>query len=218
MIEEILPPAVAAVETFEDLTDVTLFPAEEAVLTQAVDRRRLEFATGRACARAALAQLGLPPVAIVPGPKRAPQWPPGVTGSITHCHGYRAAAVARVEDVVSLGLDAEPDGPLPDGVGDVITLEEERGELARLAAEHPGVHWDRLLFCAKEAVYKAWFPLTGRWLDFKEASITFDPATTSFSARLLVPGPLLGDRELSTFPGRWLARRNLLITAIALLP
>jgi 4'-phosphopantetheinyl transferase EntD len=77
------------------------------------------------------------------------------------------------------------------------------------------VPWDRLLFCAKEAVYKAWFPLAGRWLGFEEAAITFAPDAGTFSARLLVPGPAVGGGPLDGFSGRWLARGGLLLAAIA---
>ena len=48
------------------------------------------------------------------------------------------------------------------------------------------VHWDRVLFSAKESIYKAWFPLTGRWLGFEEASLSIDPAAGTFAARLHV--------------------------------
>jgi 4'-phosphopantetheinyl transferase EntD len=206
---------VAAVEAFEDPPGATLFPEEEAAMARAVPRRRGEFAAGRACARAALAQLGLPAAPILPGPRGAPQWPPGVVGTITHCDGYRASAVAHARDVLTLGLDAEPDGPLPGGVLDAVSLAEERDRLPGLAAAAPHVPWDRLLFCAKEAVYKAWFPLAGRWLGFEEAAITFAPDAGTFTARLLVPGPAVGGRPLDGFSGRWLARGGLLLAAIA---
>ena len=215
MIDEILPPAVAAAEEFGDLPDAVLFPAEQAVIGRAADRRRREFTTGRACARAALARLGQPPVAILPGERGSPGWPPGIVGSITHCAGYRAAAVARATEVLAIGLDAEPDQPLPDGVLNVISLAAERASLVGLARSAPGPHWDRLLFCAKESVYKAWFPLTGRWLGFEQARITLDPAAGTFTARLLVPGPEVDGRELTAFDGRWLARGGLILTAIS---
>jgi 4'-phosphopantetheinyl transferase EntD len=215
VIEEILLPAVAAVEEFGDRADAVLFPEEEAVIGRAVEKRRREFATARACARAALARLGQPPVAILPGERGSPGWPPGIVGSITHCAGYRAAAVARATEVLAIGLDAEPDQPLPDGVLDAISLAAERASLADLARSAPGPNWDRMLFCAKESVYKAWFPLTGRWLGFEQARITLDPAAGTFTARLLVPGPEVDGRELSAFDGRWLARDGLILTAIS---
>jgi enterobactin synthetase component D / holo-[acyl-carrier protein] synthase len=214
MIEEILPPEVASAEAFADASSAVLFPEEEAAIARAVAKRRGEFTTGRACARAALAKLGLPPAPIPPGPRRAPQWPPGVAGSITHCAGYRAAAVGLVRDVASVGVDAEPNDALPDGVLDHISLAQERDRLPRLAAAAPGVCFDRLLFCAKESVYKAWFPLTGRWLGFEQAEITVEPEAGRFAAELLEPGPVVGGRALTGFTGRWLVRDGLLLTAI----
>jgi 4'-phosphopantetheinyl transferase EntD len=218
MLADMLPPEVAAVEAFGDMLDIVLFPEEEAVLVRAVDKRRREFTTARACARAALATLGLPPAPIVPGLRGAPQWPPGVVGSMTHCAGYRAAAVARDQDVLTLGLDAEPDDRLPEGVLDVIATADERAGLCALASAAPQPCWDRLLFSAKESVYKAWFPLTRRWLGFEEAAITINPSDGTFTARLLVPGPVLDGRQLTGFTGRWLARHGLVLTAITVLP
>jgi 4'-phosphopantetheinyl transferase EntD len=78
---------------------------------------------------------------------------------------------------VTIGLDAEPHDELPDGVLDAVSLAPERERVAELTAAVPGVCWDRLLFCVKESVYKAWFPLTGRWLGFEEACVDFDPAS-----------------------------------------
>ncbi|MDI6105192.1 4'-phosphopantetheinyl transferase superfamily protein [Actinoplanes sp. NEAU-A12] len=190
------------------MPDEPLFEAEEAALRHAGAQRRREFATVRGCARTALGRLGIAPVPIVPGIRGAPGWPAGVVGSMTHCGGYRAAAVARATDLVTLGIDAEPHRPLPDAVRARITVAKERIWLARAAAEQPRIQWDRLLFSAKEAVYKAWFPLTGRWLGFHEAALSIDPAGT-FHAELLVAGPV---RE---FAGRWLVHGDLVYTAIA---
>jgi 4'-phosphopantetheinyl transferase EntD len=214
VISGILPPEVTAVEAFGDLPGGTLFPAEEAAIARAVLKRRREFSTGRACARAALVKLGLPPAPILRGPEGAPQWPDGVVGSITHCAGYRAAAVARAEDILTVGVDAEPDQPLPDGVLDRISVAEERAWLRGAGTPAGGPNWDRVLFSAKESVYKAWFPLTGRWLGFEEAVITLDPAAGAFAARLLVPGPLAGGQPLTGFSGRWAAGQGLVLTAI----
>jgi 4'-phosphopantetheinyl transferase EntD len=217
MLEEILPPVVATDEAFGDVLDIVLFPAEEAALGRAVDKRRREFTTARACARAGLARLGLPPAPIVPGWRGAPQWPSGIVGSMTHCAGYRASAVAHVQDVLTIGLDAEPNDRLPEGVLDAIGTADERAELCALGSVASEPCWDRLLFSAKESVYKAWFPLTQRWLGFEEAAIAIDPAEGTFTARLLVPGPVLDGRQITGFTGRWLVRKGLILTAIAIL-
>jgi len=216
VIERLLPAGVAAVEAHDDPPDEVLFPAEQAAVERAVAGRRAEFSTVRICARAALGQLGLPATPIVPGRRGAPCWPAGVVGSMTHCAGYRAAAVAFGRDVASLGIDAEPNAALPPGVLSLVARPEERAWLAEQAVAWPGVHWDRLLFSAKEAVYKAWFPLTGRWLDFHEASVAIDPFGRSFTAGLLVPGPVVAGRALTEFAGRFLVADGLVLTAIAL--
>jgi 4'-phosphopantetheinyl transferase EntD len=215
VIERILPPPVAAAEWFGDDPDASLFPEEQAAVANAVESRRREFATGRACARAALARLGQSAVAVPRGPGGAPQWPEGTVGSITHCAGYRAAAVTAAKDVLSLGVDAEPDEPLPDdGMLDLIARPAERARLGNLAAGTPGVNWDRLLFSAKESVYKTWFPLARRWLGFESADVVIDASAGTFTARLLVTGPLVNGSPLTLLHGRWLSCRGLLVTSI----
>jgi len=218
MLENILPGAVACTETFEDPPDVWLFPEEEAVVTSAVAKRRREFSTGRACARIALARLGVAPAPVLPGEQGAPQWPAGIVGSITHCAGYRAAAVAPARDVLTIGVDAEPDDVLPDGVLALIALPGEQARLLELAGTAPGVSWDRLLFSAKESTYKAWFPLTRRWLGFEDADITINSSDGTFRSHLLATAPAaVGGFPLVGFAGRWMARDGLILTAVTVL-
>ncbi|MDH6626301.1 4'-phosphopantetheinyl transferase EntD [Streptomyces sp. LBL] len=221
MIEELLPASVVTVEAYghEEPANTVLYPEEEAVVARAVHKRRREFAVVRSCARRAMEKLGVSPQPVLPGERGAPQWPAGLTGSMTHCDGFCAAALVRVTDLASLGIDAEPDGPLPEGVLDAVSLPAERERLLRLADDHPAPHWDRLLFSAKESVYKAWFPLTRQWLDFSEADIEIrvdagERLQGSFRAELLVPGPLVGARRLGHFDGRWTIGRGLVATSV----
>jgi 4'-phosphopantetheinyl transferase EntD len=232
MIERILPSRVVAEEAREDFLDVALFPEERAVLGQAVDKRRLEFTTARACARQALRDLGLPSLPIPAGARGEPLWPAGVVGSITHCHGYRACAAAHAKDFIAIGIDAEPHLALPDGVLDEIAGAEELRGLRALARAIPRVHWDRLLFSAKESVYKAWFPLTGKSLGFDDALLDIDPRLGTFLARLPAcgpmsedgapvredgaPGPVLDYGQFRMLSGRWLVCNGLVLTAIVL--
>ncbi|WP_132115471.1 4'-phosphopantetheinyl transferase family protein [Actinocrispum wychmicini] len=215
MIEKLMPAGVASRDTTEDVPESTMFPEEAERVAKAVTKRRREFATVRDCARQALAELGVAPVALLNGERGAPQWPAGVVGSMTHCAGYRAAVVALTSVIHTVGIDAEPHGPLPEGVQGMIARDEEKVMLSALAGVDPGIHWDRMLFCAKEAVYKAWYPLTHKWLGFEEASITLDPAGT-FHARLLVPGPMVAGTQVDAFDGRWIVGDGLVITAIAI--
>jgi 4'-phosphopantetheinyl transferase EntD len=214
VLERILPEVAAVVSTRGD-REVELFPAERDALGQAVEKRRREFVTARACARDALGRLGVAPQPLPNGPRGEPVWPHGVVGSITHCTGYRACAVASSRDLVTIGVDAELAEPLPAGLLGDIALPEERGLLQRLALADPSVSWDRLLFSIKESIYKAWFPLARSWLGFEDASVSIDRERGTFSAHLLVPGPTLQGRHLDGFSGSWLAADGLVLSAIA---
>ncbi|MBT2230371.1 4'-phosphopantetheinyl transferase [Nonomuraea sp. NEAU-A123] len=213
MIEQILPATVKAYDTFDDPPGTVLFPEEEQLIKRAVEKRRREFTTARLCARKAMEGLGVAPVPVLSGLRGEPLWPLGVIGSITHCAGYRAAALAQ--GAGTIGIDGEPNEPLADGVVEAISLPQEREMLRRLAAGHPAVCWDRLLFSAKESVYKAWFPLAKRWLDFQDARISVDPVRHTFTAHLLILGPRWQGRRLGGFTGRWMTGNGLIVTAIA---
>ncbi|GAA3487794.1 MULTISPECIES: 4'-phosphopantetheinyl transferase family protein [Streptomyces] len=216
MIERVLPGSAVGVETFGDLTDALLHPLEALVVRQATGARRREFATGRWCARQALIGLHVPEGPLLPGRHHAPCWPSGVVGSITHCAGYRAAAVARSSEVRMLGVDAEPHAPLPEGVLESIALPEEQAMVDELGVVAPDVHWDRLLFSLKETVYKAWYPATSRRLEFEDARISIDAPASTYSARVLVPSPLRqSGRPLDRLDGRWLVSDGLLVAALA---
>ncbi|MEU3716837.1 4'-phosphopantetheinyl transferase family protein [Streptomyces californicus] len=228
MIERLLPDDVSCAATREEtVPDGTLFPEEEALMARSVAKRRNDFATARACARRAMAGLGLPPVAVLHGHRGKPLWPEGIVGSLTHCHGYRAAALAREQDVLSLGIDAEPHAPLPEGVRELVTLPAERERIGPQAEEGSGaLHWDRVLFSAKESVFKTWYPVTGVELDFVEADLTMhqesDPggggtpgaACGTFTARLLLTDPALP----TTLRGRWRIEDGVIATAVLVRP
>jgi len=224
------PPVGPGTATaYPETIEAGLFPEEREHIARSVAKRRAEFAAVRRCARRALHELGYPPVPILPGEQREPRWPEGVVGSMTHCSGYCAAAVARSGEVPALGIDAEVHAPLPEGVLELISLETERDRLVALAkAESDSVHWDRVLFSAKESVYKAWFPLTRRWLGFEQADIELRP-DGSFEARVLSAqdgaddavsgaasssGPASPSGAPRGFAGRWAVSGGLIATAI----
>lgn len=219
LMSAVLPDVadLACAELYSDPPGLTPMAEEEPLIERSVAKRRNEFVTVRYCARIALGQIGFPPTPILKGEKGEPCWPDGVVGSLTHCAGYRGAVVGLDRAVRSVGVDAEPHDVLPDGVLDAISLPAERAELAALPT---GIHWDRILFCAKEATYKAWFPLTKRWLGFEDAHITFtvddSGSAGGFESTILIDGEALSGPPLSTLAGRWSVDRELVLTAITL--
>jgi len=208
---------LVSAELYHDPPELSPMPEEEPLIARSVAKRRNEFVTVRHCARLAMGRLGIADAPILKGEKGDPLWPDGLVGSLTHCEGYRGAVVGRSAAVRSVGIDAEPHGVLPDGVLDAISLPVERHQIGALPA---GLHWDRILFCAKEATYKAWFPLTQRWLGFEDAHITFevDPAGTTgrFVSRILIEAAAQSGPPLTELAGRWSVAEGLALTAIVL--
>jgi 4'-phosphopantetheinyl transferase EntD len=207
MVEAVVP-ASACADARGDVPESTMFPAEAAAIGHATADRRREFATVRHCARRTLRRIGVPPAPILPDADGAPAWPAGVVGSMTHCAGYRAAVVARSGRVRGIGIDAEPHAELPGAARDLVVRDEERRRLRALVEDEPGTHWDRILFCAKEAVYKACFPSTRRWLDFADISVAVHAGGT-FDAHLLVPEPRIADG----LAGGWTVDGGLIVAA-----
>ena len=219
MIDDILPAAAVAAESFGPPGDRELLPAEAAVIASADPVRRREFAAGRAVARAALARLQAPAGPVLPGRAGEPRWPDGVVGSITHCAGYRACAVGLARDMAAIGIDAEPCPP-PEGVAldggllAAVAGDAERAWLAELNAACPGTPWDRVLFCAKESVYKAWYPHTGERPGPADLTVRIGQAGT-FTATLPRGSAVPPGAHLI---GRWLVKGGLIVTAVSIPP
>lgn len=147
-------------------------PLEAAAVALAVPSRQAEFAAGRAAARAALTALGLPQIAIPVTESRAPLWPPGIAGSISHADGIAMAVLAPKRQCTAIGLDIEPDGPFPDDLLDSVTLPEER---RWLALQPDPKRAARLIFTAKEAAYKCQFPVSRSLIGFEALQILVLP-------------------------------------------
>ncbi|MDG4803042.1 4'-phosphopantetheinyl transferase superfamily protein [Micromonospora sp. WMMD980] len=181
-MRDLLPPIVAVAVAGPADWSGELLPAERAALgDRAVPSRRRDFTAGRVCARRALTALDLPVTPVPAATDRAPVWPAGVVGAITHTDGYCAAAVAHAADLRAVGIDAERHRRLSEGVRRKVCRPDEEADLARLPSGPP---WPTVLFSAKETVYKVWYPLVGTWLGFPDARVTLDPDSGTFHAEI----------------------------------
>jgi 4'-phosphopantetheinyl transferase EntD len=183
-LRAVLPNDIRFAFTTTLVSDEFRFPEELAFVERAVPKRQREFRTGRACARLALAELGVEPTALPMGEDRAPVWPPGVVGSITHCQGFVGAAVARASLVEGLGLDAELSTPLEPDVIRHICSEDEQASFAALPRRPEGADWSKIAFSAKESIHKCIAPRSRIMLDFRDVTVRIHPETSRFSARL----------------------------------
>ena len=214
MIENLVPVGVRCAEVFGDDALVQLFPSEAAHVANAIRERKKEFATVRSCARTALLELGVNAEPLVPSFSGAPTWPHGVVGSMSHCTGYRAAAVGRRTEFSGIGIDAEPNIPLLENVMMSITTPADR-HLLRALPRSTRVSWDRVVFCTKEALYKIWSPLTGSWLGFEDAFVEINQ-NGEVLAHFLNGGISVSGHMVQLVRGRWTASRDLIVVALVL--
>ncbi len=209
----LLGPGVAVSACRIGAAGTPLFPAEQAAIARDIPARRAEFTAGRQAARAAMSALGHAPAAIPMAADRAPLWPEGLTGSITHGDGLALAALAPVSTTRGLGLDLEPDTPLAADLWATILLPEERAWLETRPESDRG-RLAKRVFSAKEAAYKAQYALTGTFLEFDDISISYTPDTHAFTAHLRRSAPPLA--QGSTLPGQQTIREGLILSTLQL--
>ncbi|MDE0611867.1 MAG: 4'-phosphopantetheinyl transferase superfamily protein [Gammaproteobacteria bacterium] len=142
-----------------------LSPAERAGREKATLKVHRQSGAARILARQLLGQLGLPDAELPRLPNGAPKWPDGVAGSLAHDRDVTVAAVMHSEGSSFVGIDVEPAEPLPPRVMEEVSTP---GEQRRYDAE---LLQSRVLFCAKEAVYKAFNSKTGQFLGFQDVEV-----------------------------------------------
>ncbi|RUW88212.1 4'-phosphopantetheinyl transferase superfamily protein [Mesorhizobium sp. M7A.F.Ca.US.010.02.1.1] len=148
-----------------DGDDAHLLPGEAHSIPARQPGMRRASGAARWIAHGLLAELGVGDVAILRSPTGAPVWPDGITGSLAHDDDMAVAAIAPIGDIASLGIDVEPAQPLPDDILALVTTPADRTDAAdrHLAG--------RILFAAKEAVYKAVYPLDRKVLGYEDITI-----------------------------------------------
>lgn len=174
VIGKLFPPGVSSFYSEVLPESAALFPEEAAVTGGMIDKRLNEFMHGRYCARAAMSILGVAPAAIPKGTDRAPIWPKGIAGSISHTGNAAAAAVTRTDSFRSIGLDMETSAPLSSEIIDMICRPTEN--------PHKDGTRGKLLFSIKESIYKCLYPITLTYIDFLEMEVHYDMDTQQFRA------------------------------------
>lgn len=213
-VEQLFPPGVIAFEFCSVASTDHLFPSEREHVARCADRRAKEFAAGRLCARAGLAELGLKPVPLLPGRDRAPIWPSGIVGSITHTYGYCVAVVGLEAEFAAIGVDAECIGHVSPSLWRLTMRAEELTRLESL--EEPARRqMAAVIFSAKEAFYKCQHALTRRWLEFEDVTVAI--ADDAFEASVVEAAHPI-HHLLSPWSGRFKVDETFVVTGIAAKP
>jgi 4'-phosphopantetheinyl transferase EntD len=168
-IDDLAAPGIfVGKRLISDGDEGALLPEEAEGFASSVIKRRRSGGAARIVARELLGRLGCSNMTALPkATSGAPIWPAGIVGSLAHDSRFAIAAVARRCDVGALGIDIEPAESLPFEL-DLIATPRER---LRLGSHR---HLGRLLFTAKEAVYKAVHPLDDIFLEHHDVEIDFD--------------------------------------------
>jgi 4'-phosphopantetheinyl transferase EntD len=211
-IEALFAAGAVAFETHALLSADTLLPEEEPFVRRSAARRIHDFAGGRACARAALEQLGYGRIALPADANRAPCWPAGATGSISHTRGYCAAVVSRIEHSRALGLDVERAGSVGPHLWRRIFVPAELAALQAYDAPR-AAEQATLMFSAKEAFYKCQHTLTGQWLGFSDIAVSVEEGRFRIAANR----PLrISDLHEGPWTGRYRLEKELVITGVCI--
>ncbi|MGI2818549.1 4'-phosphopantetheinyl transferase family protein [Vibrio fluvialis] len=158
-------------------------------LQRAVSKRQVEFLAGRVAACDALQAAGVTPQMLAVGEHRAPRWPQGVVGSISHNENLALAVAQRVEsgaDALLLGVDVESridDCSLP-AIQSTIATAQEAAILERVSLN--AAQCVTTLFSAKESLFKALYSRVGQYLDFHDSCLlTWDEANGRLTLQLV---------------------------------
>ncbi len=209
ILDGLFPAGVVSEHGNPEHSAAPLFPAEAALVERAVDKRKREFAKGRECARRVLERLGVRDFPLLSGAQREPLWPPGIAGSITHTAGLCAAVACEQRLFPSLGIDVEPAEPITAEIAARISKPHELRAADKLA-DFDELLVARLIFSAKEAVYKCQFPISREFVGFEEVAIALEPDGTFISEWLRKPPPV--PERAYRLLGRWCRRDGFLLT------
>lgn len=176
----VLPPGIlAGCRAILAGDEAALWPAEAESIRSRSPQAQRASGSARMVARGLLHRLGREQGPILRGASGAPAWPAGVTGSLAHDEEMAVAAVALQGAFRSIGIDVEPAEPLPD---DIAVIAVHPGDV--VGGEHRGLG-ARLVYCAKEAAYKAVYPLDGEVLGYEAISVHL-PAMVAVTPRRTV--------------------------------
>jgi len=182
MIEKLFSKQVVALKATPKMWGGLLYPEEEEYIKKAVPKRRREFTAGRLCAREVLSRLGINNFPVLVGLQRAPVWPENIIGSISHCGNICIVAATKDKGIRGLGVDVEQTGQLEESVLEFVCTKKEKEWLADTTSF--GINLAKIIFSAKESLYKSIFPLIHSTLEFLDVQIIINTQLNSFKVEL----------------------------------
>ncbi|WP_161860670.1 4'-phosphopantetheinyl transferase family protein [Algicella marina] len=192
-----------------------LMAEEVKAIVRATPRRRREFVAGRVAARHAMSALGYGHNSVPSGSDRAPVWPPGLVGSISHTGSVCMSVVARSSTASAIGIDVETDEPLSQDLWDTVLTSSDQSMLRSFPRADRG-RIAKIIFSAKECVYKCQYPISKKLFGFDMLNITLDMEGYRFWATL--NDDVAPFSRGTSFAGNFALTDNVVITGMTLAP
>lgn len=169
-----------------------LNPAELACICSAAPKRRREFSTARYAIRQIIDNWGIPAHPVPTGQDGQPIWTKPVHGSISHTRDLCWVALTHDPHIRSIGIDIERRERMHPGLWDRITTPAEQSRLrsGQLPSDISSDDVHSIIFSAKEAFFKCQYPLTSRWLGFKDVELSISIESNSAAASIINGQPL----------------------------
>ncbi len=181
VINTLIPDNIACEFTNENISLSEVYPAERQIIQNASKKRIQQFLAGRNCAHLAIKKLNFnnqQPILI--GNNREPVWPSGLTGSITHINGYSVAVIASTKEISGIGIDIELNSKLNNNIIPNIQTNSEIIRNGELSLSDRILCINKLIFSAKESVFKFIYPFVLKYIKFKDVEIILDVETKTF--------------------------------------
>ncbi|VAW95228.1 hypothetical protein MNBD_GAMMA22-7 [hydrothermal vent metagenome] len=212
MINSLLPNNIACEFLNESTSNLFVHEAEVKSIQHASKKRVTEFLNARHCAHKALIKIGYTQnAAILQGTKGEPLWPKSIIGSITHCKGYYAAVVSFNKFIVGIGIDAELNMDISQKLILTTQTENEIFTNTKISNKSPNFFLNKLVFSAKESVFKFLFPIVKRYIKFKEIEINLNINKKTFSV-ILLNSDISNDFDVTLMIGKFDYDDNHIVT------
>jgi 4'-phosphopantetheinyl transferase EntD len=209
-IASLFTDGVIAAATSSKVPPHELYAEEREFVARSAEKRQVEFASGRMCARVALAKIGYNNFPLLVSKDRFPEWPSGVSGSISHSNSLCLAVVGPKKKIAGIGIDVEELGRVVPDLWPIVFSSNEINFIMEFAGRQRAKA-ATAMFGAKEAFFKCQFPITRTWLDFLEVSV----AICGSSFRISIGNREVARRLCASFlEGRLLADKSHMISGI----
>ncbi|MBV1911517.1 MAG: 4'-phosphopantetheinyl transferase superfamily protein [Kangiellaceae bacterium] len=181
----------------------------EVSLTNKMSRKRLDdFRASRYCGQQVLRQLSVYDFSLLINNLRAPAWPRGIVGSLSHCESVCVGVAANENSILGIGIDIERSTPINESYLSIICTETDKLAIEK---QNDPLSAAKILFSIKESIFKCLHPRFEHWIDFKDVDVFLDMANSRYTAKPC--GDFAEQIKIETITGRWYQDRDWVISS-----